>query len=197
MTMRRLLPWIVTAGVACVLALGAFGYAMVSRDGAHWNAAATGASAAAAAAPLGPPPTRVRIPSIGVDSGLEDLHLDANGKLSPPKDFQSAGWYADGTRPGDAGPAIIAGHVDTVHGPAVFQRLGDLAAGATVEVARGNGVATFKVLAVKRYPKSDFPTDEVYGPTPNAQLRLVTCGGSFDRNSGHYVDNVVVFAVAT
>jgi LPXTG-site transpeptidase (sortase) family protein len=189
------LTLVVIAVVVAALGLGAVGYALRSGDKARWNPEPTAATASTP--PVGPPPTKVRIPSIGVESGLVELHLDANGKLEAPKDYATAGWYADGTRPGDPGPAIIAGHVDTVHGPAVFKRLRDLAAGATVEVTRGDSVVTFKVLAVKRYPKAEFPTDEVYAPTPNAQLRLITCGGAFDQSQRHYVDNVVVYAAAS
>lgn len=141
------------------------------------------------------PPTRLRIDTIGVDTPLEALRLDAAGALTPPQDFALAGWYAEGSVPGDAGPAVIAGHIDSYTGPAVFARLRDLDAGDTVEVDRGGRRLTFRVLAVKQYPKDRFPTDEVYAPTPNAQLRLITCGGSFDRAARSYRDNVVVYAV--
>ncbi len=94
------------------------------------------------------------------------------------------------------GPAVIAGHVDSKTGPAVFFRLRDLRQGDIIEVTRAGAQVKFKVLAVRKYPKAQFPTDEVYGPTPNAQLRLITCGGDFDRNRRSYVDNIVVYAVA-
>jgi sortase (surface protein transpeptidase) len=188
---RRLLPWAVVAVV--LVALMAVALAVGSRlvDRSRW---ASGPAAEPPAA--GPPPTRLRIPSIAVDAPLEDLGLDAKGALAAPKDFARPGWYAEGSRPGDVGPAIIAGHVDSKTGPAVFFRLHELRPGATVEVARGEGWVTFRVLAVRRYPKNRFPTDEVYAPTPNAQLRLITCGGAFDNTRRSYVDNVVVYAVA-
>lgn len=159
----------------------------------EWVAAAT-----AVAAPdlLPAPPTRVRIPAIGVNSALQPLHLDAHGALSPPTDYATAGWYADGTAPGDVGPAVIAGHVDSRSGPAVFFRLRDLRPGDQIQVARGGRWLAFQVVATGRYPKNTFPTAQVYGPTPDAQLRLITCGGDFDRRRGSYVDNVVVYAVA-
>jgi LPXTG-site transpeptidase (sortase) family protein len=142
------------------------------------------------------PPTRVRIPAIRVDSTLETLGLDASGALEAPKDFARAGWYAGGTVPGDIGPAVIAGHVDSHTGPAVFFRLYQLRRGDAVQVARGDRWVSFRVVGIDRYPKNQFPTVEVYGPTPDAQLRLITCGGSFDTGRRSYVDNVVVYAVA-
>lgn len=144
------------------------------------------------------PPVRVRAPAIGVDSTLVRLGTDAIGALVPPADFARAGWFAAGTAPGDVGPAVIAGHVDSTDGAAVFFRLGDLAAGDEVLVDREDGTtARFAVTSVDRYPKSDFPTEAVYGPTPRAELRLITCGGDFDRSARSYEDNVVVFARLT
>ncbi len=142
-------------------------------------------------------PVRVRVPAIGVDSELLRLGTDATGVLVPPDDFDRAGWFADGAVPGDVGPAVVAGHVDSVDGPAVFSRLGELGPGAEVLVDRADGTtARFAVTGVGRYPKRDFPTESVYGPTPRAELRLVTCGGEFDRPRRSYLDNVVVFALA-
>ncbi|MBW8767444.1 MAG: class F sortase, partial [Geodermatophilales bacterium] len=90
---------------------------------------------------------------------------------------------------------VLAGHVDSTAGPAVFFRLGELAAGDEVVVGRSDGTTVrFTVTRVARYPKAAFPTAEVYGPTPDAQLRLITCGGDFDRSRRSYADNVVVFA---
>jgi sortase (surface protein transpeptidase) len=150
-----------------------------------------------AAASIGddPPPTRLRIPAIGVDAVLESLHLDAAGALRAPKDYARPGWYADGTKPGAVGPAVIAGHVDSTRGPAVFFHLHELRVGDRVEVSRDGRWVAFQVVASSQYAKNAFPTAQVYGPTPDAQLRLLTCGGSFDQSRRSYVDNVVVFAV--
>jgi sortase (surface protein transpeptidase) len=146
----------------------------------------------AAAAAL---PTRVRVPAIGLDSGLVGLGLDATGALAAPADYATAGWYAGGPAPGDVGPAVLAGHVDSSRGPAVFSRLRELTAGDEVLVERADGsTVAFTVTRVERHPKDAFPTDAVYGPTADAQLRLVTCGGDFDRSVRSYEDNVVVFA---
>jgi hypothetical protein len=141
-------------------------------------------------------PTRVRVAAIGLDSPLATLHLGANGALQPPRQFDRAGWYADGTAPGDPGPAVIAGHVDSKAGPAVFYRLRELTAGDKIEVVRGGAVLRFTVTRTAWYPKSKFPTSTVYGPTPDRQLRLITCGGVFDHKLRSYKDNLVVYAVA-
>jgi sortase (surface protein transpeptidase) len=143
----------------------------------------------------GAAPVRVRVPAIGVGSELLRLGTDASGVLVPPDDYARAGWFTGGAVPGDVGPAVVAGHVDSVDGPAVFSRLDDLAPGDEVLVDREDGTtARFTVTGIGRYPKDDFPTAAVYGPTPRAELRLVTCGGDFDRSRASYEDNVVVFA---
>jgi hypothetical protein len=141
-------------------------------------------------------PTRVRVSAIGLDSPLELLHLGANAALQPPKRFERAGWYMDGSAPGDIGPAVIAGHVDSKAGPAVFYRLRELTAGDKIEVVRGGIVLRFTVTRTAWYPKNKFPTTQVYGPTPDRQLRLITCGGVFDHRLRSYKDNLVVYAVA-
>jgi hypothetical protein len=141
-------------------------------------------------------PLRVRIPSIGVDAPLTALSLDSGGRLQPPPESRRnlAGWYADGTAPGSAGPAIIAGHVDNAHGPAVFYGLGSLQRGDTVDVLRSDHrTAVFLVDDVAVFPKNAFPDQRVYGPTSLAVLRLITCGGGYRAGQG-YLGNVVVFA---
>ncbi|GGF19492.1 hypothetical protein GCM10011399_11400 [Subtercola lobariae] len=140
-------------------------------------------------------PVRVQIPAIAVDSGLESLNRDSTGWIQPPVDFDSAGWYSDGVVPGDIGPAVIAGHIDSAVAPAVFARLAELQVGAQVRVTLSDqSSVTFTVDRLVQAAKAQFPTDEVYGPTPTAQLRLITCGGVFDDSTGHYVDNTIVFA---
>jgi hypothetical protein len=143
-------------------------------------------------------PVRLRVPAIGVDSPLALLGVDPAGALVPPADPDQAGWFTGGPAPGDIGPAVIAGHVDSASRPAVFSRLPELAPGDEVLVDRADGTAArFTVTGVGRYPKSEFPTEAVYGPTPRAELRLVTCGGDFDRSRRSYTDNVVVTARLT
>jgi Sortase domain len=140
-------------------------------------------------------PVRLRIPSIGVDTALVRLGLDAAGVLEAPADFAVAGWFVHAPTPGELGPAIIAGHVDSKRGPAVFFRLHRLVPGDEIQVERADGrTAVFRVVAVERHPKEAFPTAAVYGDTDRAALRLITCGGAFDRASGHYRENLVAFA---
>jgi sortase (surface protein transpeptidase) len=141
-------------------------------------------------------PTAVKIPSISVHTSLEQLSLRADGSLTPPK-FTDAGWYAQGTAPGDVGPAVIAGHVDSTSGPSVFYRLKDIHTGDHILVERGGRWLTFTVTSVGRYPKTNFPTSTVYGPTPTAELRLITCGGAFNNARESYDDNIVVYARET
>ena len=143
-----------------------------------------------------PEPVTVRIPSIGVETSLQALKVDSAGALEPPTRADQAGWYAKGVAPGDAGPAVIAGHVDSKTGPGVFFRLPELQPGAEVLVEREDGSSlTFVVHHTYSTEKAAFPTDVVYGPTPLSELRLVTCGGDFDRVAGSYRNNVIVEAV--
>jgi sortase (surface protein transpeptidase) len=115
--------------------------------------------------------------------------------MEVPEDFGRAGWFAGGPAPGRPGPAVIAGHVDSMKGPAVFYRLRDLRPGDEVRVERADGARLrFVVDTTRSFPKAGFPTSTVFGPTPEAALRLVTCAGSFDRARGSYRDNLVVFA---
>lgn len=140
-------------------------------------------------------PVRVRVPSIGIDSTLQPLGLLADGSLQSPSQWQQAGWYDRGTVPGSVGPAVIAGHVDSVSGPAVFFRLRQLSLGASVLIQRQNGsTLRFVVDQIRQYPKDQFPTAAVYGPTADAELRLITCTGDFDYSKRSYLDNLVVSA---
>ena len=140
-------------------------------------------------------PVGLDIPAIGVRANsLVALGLAKDGSIEVPTDFAQPGWYNLGPTPGEFGPAVIAGHVDSKAGPAIFYRLGELTAGQRVTVTRKDGsVATFAIDRVARYAKADFPTTLVYGPTTRAEIRLVTCGGAFDATTGHYVDNIVAF----
>jgi LPXTG-site transpeptidase (sortase) family protein len=140
-------------------------------------------------------PIRLHIPAIGVDTPLVQLHRAADGTVEVPTDFGVAGWFADGPRPGQPGPAVILGHVDSRAGPAVFFRLTQLKQGAQVVVDRADrSTVTFRVSSTLRVPKVEFPIAEVYAPTLEPSLRLVTCGGSFDRAARSYRDNVIVSA---
>jgi sortase (surface protein transpeptidase) len=142
-----------------------------------------------------PIPVRVEIPSIGVASSLDRLGRAPDGTVEVPSDWEVAGWYAPGPRPGDPGSAVILGHVDSKGGPAVFYRLRQLRRGDQIKIGRADGSAVrFIAQRTQQYPKDRFPTDEVYYPTLTPTLRLVTCGGEFDAAAGHYRSNVIVFA---
>ncbi len=140
-------------------------------------------------------PNRVVVPSIGVTADVVALGLEPDGTLEVPEDFDVTGWYQDGPEPGELGASVIVGHVDSYDGPAVFYRLGQLVPGDEVIVEAADGTSsTFVVERVEQYPKEQFPTQAVYGDTPGPTLRLITCGGTFDRGARSYRDNVVVFA---
>jgi sortase (surface protein transpeptidase) len=135
------------------------------------------------------------IPSLQIDTALLKLGLNHDGTLQVPWKPLLAGWYTGSPTPGELGPAIIAGHVDSwATGPAVFYRLGQVAVGARVRVTRADSsVADFQVTAVRTYPKVAFPTDVVYGNVDRAELRLITCG-TWNSTTQEYDGNVVVFA---
>lgn len=164
-----------------------------------------GTSPASPAAPSPAPagmgksvPVRLRIPAIGVDAEVMSLGLQADGTLQVPplRGDAPAGWYRHSPTPGEVGASVLAGHVDSARdGPAVFYRLREVRPGDPIEVRRTDGtVARFSVTRVASYPKRDFPSQEVYAPVDRAALRLITCGGVFDRGEGSYRSNVVVFA---
>ncbi len=141
-------------------------------------------------------PMRLRIPAIGVNTSLERLGRAADGTVETPERWEMAGWYAQGPRPGQAGPAVLLGHVDSRSGPAVFYDLARLRPGDAVVVERADGTAArFRVTGRLQVAKSQFPSDLVYGASLQPSLRLVTCGGTFDTATGHYRDNVIVSAV--
>jgi len=146
--------------------------------------------------PVGLPPASVAIDAIGLEEPLIDLGLQPDGSMEVPTDFDDVGWFTGGGRPGGVGPTVIAAHVDSTSGPAVFARLGELVPGDSVRVSDVTGqVFDYVVTRVGDYAKADFPTTEVFGAVPTDELRLITCTGLFDRSIGHYEDNRVVFAV--
>ena len=140
-------------------------------------------------------PVRLQIPAIAVSTPLVRLGRLPDGSIEVPHDWNTAGWYDRGPRPGQPGPAVILGHVDSKTGPAVFFRLRALRPRDVVRVGLADGrTLTFRVQRLQRYPKDEFPTEAVYLPTLNRELRLITCGGEFDYAAGSYRDNIVVYA---
>ena len=168
----------------------------MSRDGRHSGAEVQGPKLRRAR------PLALDIPAIAVHSRLLQLGLTPSGSLAVPPPgphYNQAAWFTGSPTPGQIGPAVIEGHVDSAdQGSSVFFKLGALRPGDAVMVQRADHTtAVFRVNAVRRYPKDRFPTALVYGNTDHAALRLITCGGTFDRMSGHYRDNIVVFAHLT
>jgi len=141
-------------------------------------------------------PVSLTIPLIGVQTRLVYLGLTSDGALQVPSSTSVAGWYTGSPRPGAIGSAIIVGHIDSYVGPGIFFRLSTLRRGDKIYVRRADGtLVEFRVTSVQTYLKDHFPTEDVYGPTPDAELRLITCGGAFDHATGHYLSNIVVYAV--
>lgn len=141
-------------------------------------------------------PLRLEVPRIAVRTSLMKLakNPDRTVETPPLSRAQEAGWYRLGAAPGSRGAAVIIGHVDSAHGPAVFYRLGELRPGDRASVLRADGrTAVFRVDSVERFGKDRFPTRRVYSDPGYAAIRLITCGGRFDRATGHYVDNVIAF----
>ena len=140
------------------------------------------------------PPVGLQIPSIGVESSIVPLGLNPDGSVAVPASFHVAGWYRYGVSPGQNGPAVLLGHVDSMSGPGVFFKLGALVPGARVVLQREDGKEiTYVITGVREYAKSAFPTLDVYADTPTPTIRLVTCGGAFDNRTHHYVSNIVAF----
>jgi LPXTG-site transpeptidase (sortase) family protein len=209
MPIRRPAATLALAAGLVVIAGGTTGLLLTRHSAAAMRPAA--ATVAALPAPTGPivappqsaapepvaAPVSLTIPLIGVQTNLITLGLASDGELQvPPLTMASvAGWYTGSPRPGAIGSAIIVGHIDSNNGPGVFYHLDKLTSGDKVYVKRSDGtLVEFRVTAVKSYLKDAFPTEEVYGAVPDAELRLITCGGAFDPATGHYVNNVVVYA---
>ncbi|MEY2665754.1 MAG: hypothetical protein RLZZ480_859 [Candidatus Parcubacteria bacterium] len=141
-------------------------------------------------------PVRLRIPSINLDTNFSaPLGLEDGGEIEVPNDYTSVAYYKFGPTPGELGPAVILGHVDSVKGPAVFFSLGQLKEGDEIQVERADGsVATFAVTELERQTQTAFPTRKVYGDIDHAGLRLITCTGIYDKEKLRYTHNLIVYA---
>ncbi|MCW2881985.1 MAG: peptidase sortase [Sphaerisporangium sp.] len=153
------------------------------------------------APPLQPStPTRLVVKKLGINAPIKPVGTDKKGAIQTPpiSNPNLVGWYQYGPTPGQAGPAVMLGHKDTTSRTAVFERLHELQYGDTIEVTRMEGtVAIFTVGGIEQADKQTFPTNRVYGNADAAELRLITCGGTYNRLTGHYVDNVIVYARMT
>lgn len=139
-------------------------------------------------------PIRLRIAKVGINTTALSVGRKADNTMQVPTRPDTVGWYKDAPTPGELGPAIIVGHVDSPKGPAVFWRLRELVPGDIVEIDRADGkTVKFKIDQVKQFAQDNFPTVEVYGNIEHSGIRLITCGGVFDRQSRHYSHNTVVF----
>ncbi|WP_182902890.1 class F sortase [Microbispora sp. H10830] len=145
-------------------------------------------------------PLKISIPAIGVKAAVGSVGVDKSGVIqTPPLSKPSlTGWYRFGPAPGDQGPAIILGHVNTRKGAAVFSRLRELKRGNKIAVLRADGkMAIFTVDGIEQVSKSTFPTKRVYSNTITSSLRLITCGGVYNAKQHHYTDNIIVYATLT
>jgi hypothetical protein len=145
------------------------------------------------------PPTRIAVPALGVDSAVNPVGLNPDGTVQVPAPgplYDQAAWYTGSARPGQRGPAVILGHIDSAaNGPSVFYRLSSLRPLDEFTVTRADGrTLVYRVNSVRSYPKDAFPSQAVYGPTTRPEVRLITCGGAFDPRARSYVDNTVVYA---
>jgi hypothetical protein len=187
---------VITLAVTGVSLIGA-GYGTGAPPPVVEASGSAGLAGAVRQAPASPP-VRLTIGAISVDAPVERVDVDRDGTLVPPSLRQASrvGWYERGPTPGEAGNAVIVGHVDTAgHGPAVFYLLGKLKPGDAVAVTRRDGSkVVFEVDGVRRFSKHAFPADLVYGPADRSQLRLITCGGTFDRATSTYSENTVITA---
>lgn len=185
-------------GLALSLQLLAAAGVVLSFQGAAPAAAAVAVPAAVPVPAPAPAAGPVRLSAPGLWDGAVEalpLGLDSSGALTVPATAGGLGWWADGPRPGTDGAAVVVGHVDLDGRPGVFGRLATARPGTVVNVTSGGDVVRYRVVSVQQYAKTAFPTDVVYRQTGADELRLVTCGGRFDRRTGHYEDNVVVQAV--
>lgn len=141
-------------------------------------------------------PTHIVVKSANVDAPVDPVGQKKDKSMETPPLFENVtGWYKLGPSPGEVGPSVIVGHVDTYKGPSVFYGLKDLKAGDKIVVTRKDGKkVTFKVTGLEQFQQNNFPTDKVYGNIDYAGLRLITCGGTFNQQTGRYTANTVVFA---
>lgn len=205
--------WLSAAAFAIVLAVALVVWALTHRyeapdvpgaaaaSSSSSPATATTAGAVPAPSPAtstkGSPPVSVSIPALQVTSRLLHLGLNSDGTMAVPSDAQAheAAWFTGSPTPGTQGPAVIEAHVTAPGGAGPFFRLATMKDGDTVSVTLSSGkTVQFSVYQVSHYPKDAFPTGDVYGNTTGAELRLITCGGQFNRSTGHFEDNTVVYA---
>jgi sortase (surface protein transpeptidase) len=140
-------------------------------------------------------PTSLNIPSIALSANIIETNLNADGSLEVTSDYNSAGWYKQSPTPGEVGPAVISGHVDNYQGPAVFWSISKLRQGQLINIYREDkSQIVFVIDQIEQHAQSSLPVDKIYGPTNYPGLRLITCGGIYDRTARSYTHNTVVYA---
>jgi len=184
---RRAVPTLIALGLLLVI-----GWLLMAINRQAHQQAQPGSGAAGR-----PGPATLSIPSIGVRAPIVGVGLRADGAIKTPDPGQ-VGWYRHGPKPGDPGPAVLVGHVYYRTGPAVFYRLGQLRRGDEILIRQRHGPTTrFTVARLERVPKTALPIKRIWTATSKPLLRLITCTGSFDHATGHYRDNLIVYASPT
>ena len=140
-------------------------------------------------------PLSIRVPAVGIDAKFEaPVALDSFGRMEVPKGYDTVAWYEFAPTPGELGPSVVLGHVDSETGPKVFHPLKDVKEGDTIEITREDGsVAVFSAYKIKYYRQTKFPMKDVFGDTNEAEIRLITCSGIFDHATYRYSHNLVVY----
>ncbi len=140
-------------------------------------------------------PAKLKVEKLGINTAFELLDLKENGELSVPESYETVGWYIQSPLPGETGPMVVVGHVDSKTGPAIFYDLGDLEVGDKIVVIKASGEeVVYRVRELERYTQNEFPTESVYGNTEGPELRLITCSGEYNQGTGRYSHNLVVYA---
>lgn len=141
-----------------------------------------------------PNPNFLSIPSLNINAPFEFLGLNANQTIEVPKNDMSVGWFVYGAKPGEIGAAVIVGHLDSIKGNAIFANLNKIKTGDEIKISREDGSEVIYVTdSVSKFSQNNFPTHKVYDSTPYPSLRLITCAGTYNKQAGHYSDNLVVF----
>jgi sortase (surface protein transpeptidase) len=189
---RRLL-----IGLVLLIGIGLGGALLWQHPPATEAPTVTTAASSPAAPAAAVTPVEIRIPAIALAAPLIQLGVQTSGELEVPQDYNQVGWYKYGSIPGQPGPAVFAGHLDSPTAPAIFYRLRELQPGHAVEVTLSDGsTVRFKVTKSASFSQDQFPTDAVYGQTPQPEIRLITCDGLFNDRDHRYSNNLVVFGSA-
>jgi LPXTG-site transpeptidase (sortase) family protein len=180
--------------VGALLVLSAIGYQFSQKEQAPQSQQQQSANISEKLHMNASRPTRLVIGKLNIDAPFVELGLQSNGKIQVPEGGSEVGWYKYGPTPGEIGPSVVVGHLNTINGAAVFYDLNKLETGDKFEIEREDGkTAKFEVISKEVVPQDNFPTEKIYGPTNFAAIRLITCHGTYQRDKGHYSDDLVVY----